>query len=290
MKINRFIGGPGRSNTTILGKMLSRFEDVIWLDETPLIRYLFSLKADIAWNSLIYEARMINQMCVTKYKENAWYEINNIRNAIWISSLTNKNPFQMREQVLNLEKKIENTIDNYFAKSHKIIDEYLSLTLSWLPPDKKNVFKDPGMEIYLNKIATLEDERPESWRLIYTTKNIFEIATSWFKTQMFPGEDFHNALDRLEERIIHSCLAVRSLPQSSVLFISDNDLAHDLESTVKKIAEYMEIKYNPESLKLWSKERRVKDDGSTDQVISRFRKRIETIQRDANHIFGKNIW
>lgn len=233
---------------------------------------------------------MINQMCANKYEENAWYEINNIRSAIWFSSLTNNNPYQMREQVLNLEKKIENSIDNYFAKAHKIVDEYLSLTLSWFPHDKKVIFKEPGIEIHLNKIATLEDEQPELWRLVYTTKNLFEIATSWFKTQMFPGEDFHNALDRLEERVIHSCLAVRSLPQNSVAFISNDDLVHDLESTMKKIAEHVEIKYNPESLKLWSKERRVKDDGSDDQVISRFRKRIEVIQRDANYILGKNVW
>ena len=288
--INRFIGGPGRSNTTIIGEMISKFKDSVYLNETSLIKYLFILKADIAWNSFIYETRMINQTCFNKYKDNAWWEINSIRKAIWFSSLTNKNAYQMREQVINLEQKIEHDLDKYNGKSHKIVDEYLSLISSWLPQDKRVVFKEPGIEIYLSKIAILEDEQPELWRIVYTTRNIFEIATSWFKTQMVLGEDFHNTLDRLEERIIHSCLALRSLPQNSIQFINDDDLTHDLESTMKKIADHMEITYNPDSLKLYRQEIKVKDDGSSDPIVSRFRKRIEIIQRNANHILGKNVW
>lgn len=290
MKINRFIGGPGRSNTTILGDIVGKAKNCALLQETIIVKRLYEMKAMIAWKNLIHEPLVINQWCAGMFKENAWWEINNYRRLIWKHVHVDIDPYLLRKQVVLLEDSLNKNIHEYDNSSYKIVDLYVDLLLSHLPQDKHPVFKLPGIEIELSKISILDQEESSSWKIVFTIKDLLDIATSWFRDQMIPGKDFDDILDLLERRVIDGCISIKRLPSKSVLWIRDQDLYDNTENTLKNMFEFLQIEYNPSAINLYDHNFRRMKEGLKDPVVSHYRKRLESIRDSANHILGQNAW
>ena len=289
-RINRYIGGPGRSNTTILGEIAGKSRNAAILNEINIVRRLFEIKARIAWENLIYEPQVANQWCAGMFKENAWWEVNNYRRLVYRDIRIDLDPYDLRQQVTLLEDSLNKRISEYNHTAHKIVDEYIDLLLSYLAQDKHPVFKQPGIEINLSKISNLNDEETSSWKVIFTVKDILDVATSWFRDQMLPGKDFDDCLDFLEQRIIDGCASIKHLPPNSVLLIHDKDLYENTENTIKKMFAFLQLEYDPSTISLYNPNLRNMNEGLQDPVVNRYRKRLESIRESANAILGHDVW
>lgn len=289
-KINRYIGGPGRSNTTILGEIVGKAKNSMLLNEINIVRRLYEIKARIAWKNFLHEPLMINQWCAGMFKENTWWEINDCRRIIWRYNHVDIDPYQLRKQIILLEDSLNKNINEYDGRGHKIVDLYLDLLLSNLPQDKHHIFKQPGIEMELSKISILNDEESSSWKIIFTVKDLLDVATSWFRDQMLPGKDYDDCLDLLEQRIIDGCIAIKRLPPSSVLLVHDRDLYENTENTLKNMFDFLQVEYNPSAMNLYDHNLRRMKEGLKDPVVNHYRKRLESIRESANYILGQELW
>lgn len=288
-KINLYIGGPGRSNTTILGEILGTAKNSVLLNEVNIVRRLYEIKARIAWKNLLHEPLVINQWCAGMFKENTWWQINDYRRLVWKYAHIDIDPYVLRQQIILLEDSLNKSIDEYAGRGHKIVDMYVDLLLSVLPADKHPIFKQPGIEIELSKISIL-NEGNSSWKIIFTVKDLFDVATSWFRDQMLPDKDFSDCLDLLEQRVIDGCISIKRLPPNSVLLIHDHDLYENTENTLKNMFDFLQIEYNRSVISMYDQNLRRMNEGLKDPVVNMYRKRLESIRDSANRILGHNMW
>lgn len=287
--ITKFIGGPGKTNTNIIGLMVNRSDSATLINETNIIRRLFVVKAGIVKENLYNDYKTVNERCASYIKGDNWFDVYQLRRELWTFFHEDINPLEFRNSVKNLEETINKKLESYNSGSPKIVDEYFELILKII--NKKNiVFKQPGIEIELSNISSLEGEVPTSWKIVYTTKNIYDIATSWFRTQMFGGEKYEDTLNRLEKRIIEGSKAVKNLPSQSVLFVSDQDLYENPSQILKNITDFLKIEYVQDAANAYKRGKRRPNEGFNDPVVSLFREKIQSVREEANKIMGTEVW
>lgn len=285
-KIDLFVGGPGRTNTTILGEIFGKADDVIHFRETQLISTLFQTKNTASTD--ITKKSVFNEECKNIFLKDNWWEIKYFRKLVWQNNKINLEPFKMKEDILSLDQWISKNIDS-FQNCYEIVDVYFDLVLNWFG-ERKYIFKMPGIEILLYSLLSQNKIDSASIRIVYTTKNLFDVATSWFRNQLFYGDTYDNVMERLEERMIQSCQSIINFPSSSVLFVTDDELYDKTEETISKISSFLNITPESDSLKLYKKKNRKRGEGQNDSVTKLYYDRIALLQKKSNSIMGNDYW
>jgi len=287
--IHRFIGGPGRTNTTILIRILGTPQSVGNFQETSILVKLFNLKRNISKNGLENLVNEVNDECFKIFQDSNWWEIKNFRKFTWKILGIDLNPFNMENEAKSLYQNLCENKDQYMGKSNQIVDVYLNMLLSWIG-NKKYVLKMPGIEIDLAHIAKLNDVDPTQWRIVYTTKNLLDVAASWFRDQIIIGDEYNTIMSRLEERMLNSCKSIIQLPPQSVFFLKDLDFHQDTEKTIRKITQFLDIEFDEKSLRLYDARKRRLNEGLTDKVTDHYHDRLQNLRVTCNQILGKDMW